>query len=125
LDDAVNDWTRTQARSATTGKPEVIAVDGKEVRGAKNGAGSRVFLMAGLDHGAGAVIGQESVGEKTNEIPHFASLLDQLGDLTGTINTADALHTQTGHATDLHRRGAHFLFTVKENQPGLRDRISS
>lgn len=69
LDGPVTDWTRTQAPSATTGKAEVIAVDGKEVRGAKNGAGTRVFLMDGLDHDTGAVIGQESIGDKTNEIP--------------------------------------------------------
>jgi hypothetical protein len=28
----------------------VIAIDGKEARGAKNGGGKRVFLMAALDH---------------------------------------------------------------------------
>ncbi|MFL6097851.1 MAG: ISAs1 family transposase [Blastococcus sp.] len=33
--------------------------------------------------------------------------------------TADALHTQRGHAEYLIGRGAHYLFTVKENQPTL------
>lgn len=123
LDTAVNGWIRT--RAGQDGIRSVIAVDGKEARGAKNGGGKRVFLMAAFDHATGTVIGQESIGEKTNEIPHFSTLLDRLGDLSGTVVTADALHTQAGHAKDLHTRGGHFVFTVKTNQPGLRKRISS
>lgn len=49
--------------------------------------------MAALDHDTGCVIGEELIGDKTNEIPHFPILLDQLGDITDTIITADALHT--------------------------------
>lgn len=48
--------------------PRAIAIDGKEVRGAKHADGQRVFLMAALDHGTGCVLGQELVGAKTNEI---------------------------------------------------------
>lgn len=33
--------------------------------------------------------------------------------------TADALHCQRGHAEHLHERGAGFVFTAKQNQPGL------
>lgn len=125
LDRAVNDWASAQARSRAKAGLAVIAVDGKEVRGAKNGTGARVFLMAALDHTTGAVTGQESITEKTNEIPHFGALMDKLGDLSGAVITADALHTQAGHAKDLHTRGAHYVFTVKANQPRLRERISS
>lgn len=123
LDDAVNTWVRVQARER--GRCPVIAVDGKAARGAKNGGATRVFPMAALDHATGSVTGQESIGEKTNEIPHFATLMDRLGDLSGAVITADALHTQREHAEDLHKRGAHYVFTVKANQPALRARISS
>ncbi|MBG0740660.1 hypothetical protein IV500_14870 [Paeniglutamicibacter antarcticus] len=61
-----------------------ISVEGKEVRGAKNGGGSRVHLMAAIDHGTGAVLGQVSVAEKSNEIPSFSTLLDGITDLTGS-----------------------------------------
>ncbi|MCW2131918.1 ISAs1 family transposase [Arthrobacter sp. VKM Ac-2550] len=125
LDTAVNAWTRARARALARGRRPAIAVDGKEARGAKNGGGTRVFLMAALDHTTGTVIGQESIGEKTNEIPQFGALMDRLGDLSGVVVTADALHTQAGHAEDLHARGAHYVFTVKTNQPKLRKRISS
>lgn len=123
LDAAVSTWVRDQTRERTT--VPVIAVDGKEARGAKNGAGARVFLMGALDHATGTVIGQESIGEKTNEIPHFATLMDRLGDLSGVIVTADALHTQREHAKYLHGRRAHYVLTVKDNQRALRKRISS
>lgn len=116
---ALHAWTRAQV------KAEAIAIDGKEVRGAKNADGTRVFLMAAVTHESGCVIGQEAIGEKTNEIPHFPALLDQLGELTGTVVTADALHTQHTHADTLHARGGHYVFTVKRNQPGLHDRIAS
>lgn len=126
LDTVINEWVRGRAwKPESSQQRQVIAVDGKEVRGAKNGGGKRVFLFAALDHATGAVIGQESIGEKTNEIPHFQPLLDQIPDLSGVVVTADALHTQRGHAQYLHGRGAHYVFTVKLNQRALRNRIAS
>ena len=125
LDNAVNDWVRERAWQQDEGGSRVVAIDGKEARGAKNGGRKRVFLMAALDHATGTVIGQESIGEKTNEIPHFTSLMDKIGDLDGVVVTADALHTQRAHAEYLHKHGAHYVLTVKNNQRDLRDRISS
>lgn len=119
LDTALTGWTRQKCH------PKAIAIDGKEVRGAKHADGRRVFLMAALDHDTGCVLGQELVGAKTNEIPHLPALLDQLGDITGMVVTADALHTLAQQADALHARGAHYMFTVKANQPGLRGRIAS
>ncbi len=124
LDRVVTAWTREHAAGAPTAR-RVVAVDGKECRGAKNGAGTRVFLMAALDHATGTVIGQEAVGDKTNEIPHFQALIRQLGDLNNTVITADALHTQHAHAIWLTGHGAHYVFTVKNNQRTLRDRIAT
>ena len=113
LDQALARW----AQVATT--PAVIAVDGKEVRGAKNGGGTTVHLLSALDHESSAVLAQLEVGVKTNEIPLFPVLLDEIGDLTSVVVTADALHAQCAHAAYLHKRGADYLFTVKDNQPGL------
>lgn len=127
LDGVINDWVRTRTRQANTaaGTGTVVAVDGKEVRGAKNAGAGRVFLFAALDHATGTVIGQESIGEKTNEIPHFAALMGKIGDLGGVVVTADALHTQREHAEYLHKHQAHYVLTVKNNQRGLRERIAS
>ncbi|AIY00834.1 hypothetical protein ART_1235 [Arthrobacter sp. PAMC 25486] len=68
LDRLSGEWEQ----AATT--VSAIALDGKEVRGAKNGGGTRVRLMAAIDHGTGAVLGQVSVAEKSNEIPYFSAL---------------------------------------------------
>ena len=84
-----------------------------------------MFLFAALDHSTGTVIGQESIGEKTNEIPHFAPLMDRISDLAGVVVTADALHTQTAHAEYLNGRDAFYVFTVKGNQRGVYDKIAS
>ncbi|MDQ3152182.1 MAG: ISAs1 family transposase, partial [Actinomycetota bacterium] len=40
-------------------------------------------------------------------------------DLSEMVITADALHTQRAHAEYLNSRGAEFVLTVKQNQPGL------
>lgn len=122
LDKILHAWVRTRRPA---GIPLVLAVDGKEARGAKNGGQPRVFLMAAMEHASGLVVGQESIGEKTNEIPHFKPLLEQLGDLDGAVLTADALHTQRAHAELLHEHGAHYVLTVKGNQKALLDRIKS
>jgi hypothetical protein len=48
----------------------------------------------------------------------FTALLDSV-DIHGAIVTADAQHAQNDHAEYLAGRGAHYLLTVKRNQPGL------
>ncbi len=46
--------------------------------------------------------------------------------LAGTVVTADALHAQRAHAEYLSgQRGAHYLITVKGNQPGLRAQLAA
>ena len=100
-----------------------VAVDGKTVRGAVDDEGNQTHLLAAATHSDSLVLAQVEVGAKTNEIPMFAPLLDQLTDLGADLSemviTADALHTQRAHAEYLHSVGAEFVLTVKQNQPGL------
>ncbi|WP_427018304.1 ISAs1 family transposase [Pseudarthrobacter sp. P1] len=119
LDRLAGSWV--QAAATVT----AVAIDGKEVRGAKNGGGTRVHLLSGIDQGTGAVLMQQNVAEKHNEITYFKPLLEGVKELTGVIVTADALHTQREHAVYLHGRGAHFVLTVKANQPKLHDQLRS
>jgi predicted transposase YbfD/YdcC len=113
----------TDPTDPTDGELLAIAVDGKTVRGAVAADGAQVHLMAAATHGDQLVLGQVDVSAKTNEIPMFAPLIDQLAatgiDPARLVITADALHCQRDHATYLHERGAGFVFTVKHNQPGL------
>ncbi len=120
LDRALSAWLADRAVTARADEQprRVIALDGKSARGARHGQGRAVHLLAALDTATGVVLGQTVVDGKTNEISAFGPLLDHI-DITGVIVTADALHTQRGHVSYLCGRGAHYLLTVKANQPSL------
>ena len=100
-----------------------IAVDGKTLRGARHD-GRQVHLLAVMDHATRAVLAQRQVNGAPGEVPGFQPLLRDL-ELTGTVVTADALHTH-GDAAEFLVTGkhAHYLFTVKANQPTLLDRCA-
>jgi len=57
-----------------------IAVDGKTVRGARDGDSGAPHLLSAYDVTAGTVLGQDSVGAKTNEISCFVPLLQAILD---------------------------------------------
>lgn len=120
LDAVLSQWLLH--RAPTSAERRRIAVDGKSARGARGGDGRPVHLFAAFDHTSGIVLGQTVVDAKTNEINAFVPLLDRI-ELTDVIVTADALHTQHRHADYLHQRGAHYLLTVKGNQPTLHEQL--
>ena len=120
------------AAVAPAGRRRVLAVDGKTLRGSRRTDTDGVtrpgrHLLAVIDHDARAVLGQVDVDGKTSEITAFAPLLDTLTstDLTGVVITVDALHTQREHVEQLHRRGAHWVLSVKGNQPRLRRQLAT
>jgi Transposase DDE domain len=96
----------------------VVACDGKTVRGSRTKAGTATALFSVFEHRHRLVLTQRAIAGG-NEVAAFAATLDTLPDLRDVLVTADALHTQREHADYLHRRGAHYLFTVKRNQPTL------
>jgi predicted transposase YbfD/YdcC len=67
---------------------------------------------------------RSEVDDKSNEITAFAPLLDRI-DLTDTVITTEALHTQDRHATYLHQRGGHYVVIVKHNRPKLRAQLAA
>ena len=123
LDDAAGAWAQ-QRTAPAAGTRRVVAVDGKTLRGSAAAGEPGRHLLAALDHTAGVVLGQVDVEAKTNEIPMFTTLLDRI-DLAGAVITADAMHAQRAHAEYLTcQRGAHFVLTVKRNQPGLHAQLA-
>jgi predicted transposase YbfD/YdcC len=102
-----------------------VAVDGKTLRGAKRaGDGRQVHLLAAMDHATRAVLAQHQVNGAPGEVPAFAPLLEGL-DLADAVVTADALQTHPEAAEFLViSKQAHYLFTVKANQPALLDRCA-
>jgi len=124
LDDRLGAWAGERTRPAA-GSRRRVGVDGKTLRGsACDGAPGR-HLLAALDHTHGVVLGQVDVQAKTNELPLFSTLLDRI-ELTDAIVTADAIHAQRAHAEYLvEQRQAHYVLTVKRNQPHLHDQLKA
>ncbi|MGY3200287.1 putative transposase YbfD/YdcC [Streptomyces sp. TE5632] len=97
---------------------DTLAVDGKTARGSRRRDAPAVHLLAAMT-GDGRTITQLPVPDETNEITCFTALLAPF-DLTGTVVTADALHTQRDHVRFLvEEKWARFLLLVKANQPEL------
>jgi predicted transposase YbfD/YdcC len=124
LDTAICQWLiAAQAGDPPPGR-QVIAVDGKTLRGSGR-PGQQVHLLAAIDQRTGVVLAQIDVDGKTNEITRFAPLLATV-DLTGVVVTADALHTQREHARWLvETKQAGYVFTVKRNHPHLHRQLKA
>lgn len=121
FDRIVGDWLL----SPVVLKSRAIAVDGKTLRGSRDGEKKAIHLLSALLHEERVVIAQRSVGEKTNEIPELKPLFDPL-NIEGAVVTLDALHTQDETARYLVRdKKADFVMTVKDNQEKLKKELSS
>ena len=122
---AIGAWLADRDRPGQPGQHRrAVAVDGKTLRGAKRGDGRQVHLLAAMDHATRTVLAQRQVDGAPGEVPAFQPLLADL-DLAGVVVTADALQTHADAAEFLVTgKQAHYLLTVKANQPTLLDRCA-
>jgi predicted transposase YbfD/YdcC len=106
-----------------TGDRTHIALDGKTLRGVRAADQLRALhLLAAYLPGAGVVLMQAEVAGHTNEIPVAPQVLKVL-DLQGKIVTGDALLAQRELSQVIVAAGGDYLWTVKDNQPRLRQDI--
>lgn len=113
-------WVSTLAQ---LNPKEVIAIDGKTIRGAKaNGRKSPVHMVSAWARDNNLVLGQVRVSEKSNEITAIPKLLEVLS-LENCIVTIDAMGCQTDIAKKIIDRKADYILAVKENQPNLCEEI--
>ena len=117
---AVGAWLADRdRRELRQRRRRAVAVDGKTLRGAKGDDGRQVHLLAAMDHATRTVLAQRHVDGAPGEVPGFQPLLADL-ELAGAVVTADALHTHADAAELLVAgKQAHYLLTVKANQPTL------
>lgn len=99
---------------------QVIALDGKDVRGSKSKTlGKRAITMvsawATAHH---LVLGQCNVEEKSNEITAIPRLLELL-QVKGCLVTIDAIGCQKKIAAQIIEQEGDYLLAVKENQGNL------
>jgi len=109
-------WVSSIAR-LTAG--EVVAIDGKSLRGSGTGTGKPIVHMVSAWAGVNnLVLGQRKVDDKSNEITAIPKLLEAL-ELSGTVVTIDAMGCQKTIAAKIVDKKADYILAVKENQGHL------
>src|SRR5437588_8346945 len=100
-----------------------LALDGKTLRGTiPLGETRGVHLLAAYLPKQGVVLAQMRVDEKSNEITHAPKLLRQM-DLRGVVVSGDAMFDQRALSIQIVQAKGDYLWTVKDNQEGLREDI--
>jgi predicted transposase YbfD/YdcC len=128
LDNAMQEWSIVHGK-----QDESIAIDGKAMKNAIDEQGHQTHIMSAIGHETKECYTQIKVGtlppkgddeaKRTNEIGMFMPLVEAIPDISGKTITADALLTQRKIAEYIVGRGGDYCFTVKDNQPKLREDI--
>jgi predicted transposase YbfD/YdcC len=106
-----------------TGEGEILAMDGKAVRGTRiAGQEASDYVLSIYNVASQQVVAQAAVDSKENEIVAAPRALKEVS-LSGKIVTGDALHTQRAISAQIVERGGAYLWPVKENQPRLYEDI--
>jgi hypothetical protein len=107
-----------QGRLGSTEAPH-LALDGKTVRGSRDGQAPGIHLVSAYAPDVRAVVGQLRVDAKTNEHKAALELLGVL-PLRGKVVSGDAMVTHRDVCAEVVRGGGDYVLPVKENQPTLR-----
>lgn len=119
LDSIIRTWLLQHGPA----KDRAIALDGKVLRGTRDGAIAAISLLSAVMHNCGVTLGQVQIDPRSNEIKAVKPLLNKL-DVADCVLTLDAIHTQTETARMIVEESrANYMMTVKGNQKGLREEI--
>lgn len=101
-------------------KGDIIAVDGKAIRSTlkKGQPHSALQILTAYVTDSGVILAQKSIHKKTNEIPVFQEILDDLS-VAGNVITADAMHCQKETCRKITAKHGDYVFGLKENQKTL------
>lgn len=112
-------WVRGVAKIT---KGEIVAIDGKALRGSRDGEKSAIYMVSAWANANGIVLGQMKVNEKTNEIKAIPDLLKILA-IKGCIVTIDAIGCQKDIAKEIISKEADYVLSLKENHPLLHQEV--
>jgi hypothetical protein len=101
-----------------------IAIDGKTVRGSRDGERPGIHLVSAYAPDVKAVVGQLRVDAKTNEHKAALELLGVL-PVQGKVVSGDAMFTHRDVCAAVIDGGGDYVLPVKENQPTLRANIAA
>ena len=121
MEAALADWVRDRC------PPERwthLALDGKALRGSRDGEAPAVHLLTAYAPEVAAVIAQVRVDGKTNEHKAALQMLGVL-PLEGKVVTADAMFSHRDVGSAIVAAGGDSILPVKENRPGLRADIAA
>ena len=113
FEDAVGRWVRGRLGP---GDARHLALDGKSLRGSREGGTPAAHLVAAYAPDVEAVLGQLRVDGKTDEHKAALELLGVL-PLRGRVVTADAMFTHRDVCTAVVDRGGDYVLPAKDNQP--------
>lgn len=119
LERGLGAWVR-----GDTGAGGQVAVDGKRLRGSRSGDRPGLHLLAAFSERLSGVIGQLRVEPGANEITAALQMLKEL-PLEGTVVSGDAIFAQKAICRTIIAGGGDYFFTVKDNQPALKQDIAS
>lgn len=100
----------------------VIAIDGKTLRGSKVGGIKPLHIVSAWASDQHLTLGQTTVDKKSNEITAIPKLLESL-TLSGAIVTIDAMGCQRDIAAKIIERKGHYCLAVKGNQEKLHEQL--
>ena len=105
------------------GRSVLISIDGKVMRGTISAEKPKgTYLLAAYLPEEGIVLMQVEAGSKENEITMAPKLMECI-DLRGKVVGGDAEQTQRQLSLRILEAGGEYLWTVKDNQPTLREDI--
>lgn len=103
---------------------QLVSIDGKAIRGAKEGGKSIFHMVSAFCHANGISLAQVRTSEKSNEIPAIPELLKAL-DLEGCIISIDAMGCQQAIASQIIKSKADYILAVKKNQGELYETVET
>jgi len=123
-----SDCFMSWARELRPDAPDLIAIDGKTSRRSHDRPAGKaaLHLLSAFATRERLVLGQEAVGEASNEVTAIPDLLERLaasGALSGALVTIDAIACNPDIAKAIVDRDADYLLAVKTNQPSLHAEI--
>jgi DDE family transposase len=123
---ALSRWIKSRSPAPTAGGPakEPVSLDGKTLRGSRDGDVPGQHLVAAYAPLIEAVLAQVRVDAKTNEHKAALQLLGVL-PVKGRIVIGDAIFCQRDVCAEIIRQGGDYLFFTKANQPGLQTDVAA
>ena len=114
-----NQMAQEYSQQEHAGKREVLALDGKTLRGtgiSDHKKNDHVLSLYGVE--SQHVLAQASVDRKENEITVAPRVLEQV-DLSGKVITGDALLAQRKLSSQIIEQEGDFIWPIKDNHPRL------